>query len=261
MEVWAVIYKSDLFSEDLYQNALQLVDPESSTRIKRFYRREDACRTLIGRLLTRTLLKQRGIPVSAMVFGATAAKKPYIARLDPPIAYNISHDNALVAMAFAPGAHNPPAFSIGVDVMKVRIPGHETLVSFIDSVGDQLTPFEHRSLFSGISQDETLRRFFWIWTIKEAYTKALGLGLGFDFRRIEYDIEGNVLLVDKEIPEGWRFSKFVLNDEQNLYEGVVAEYVGGKGTEIIDESASRDWLTAYNAVEFVEEAIRELRER
>ncbi|KAF5387794.1 hypothetical protein D9615_000182 [Tricholomella constricta] len=125
----------------------------------------------------------------------------------------------------------------------------------------QLTPFEHRSLFSGIPQDETLRRFLWIWTMKEAYTKALGLGLGFDFRRIEYDIEGNVLLVDKEIPEGWRFSKFVLNDEQNLYEGVVAEYVGGKGTEIIDESASRDWLTAYNAVEFVEEAIHELRER
>ncbi|KAF8076164.1 hypothetical protein FPV67DRAFT_1712452 [Lyophyllum atratum] len=259
MEVWAVIYSPALFSDDLYQRALQHVDPESAARIKRFYRREDACRTLIGRLLTRTLLQQRGIPISEMSYGETSAKKPYITTLglDPPIAYNISHDNALVVMGFAPGIHNPPAFSVGVDVMKVRIPGRDTLASFINSVGDQLTPLEHRSLTSKISQDETLRRFFWIWTMKEAYTKALGLGLGFDFRRVEYDIEANIVRVDQEIPAGWRFSKFMLNVEDDVYEGVVAEFLGGSQTEIIHESTPRDWLISYNAVEFVEKAIRE----
>lgn len=33
-----------LFFPQLYQDALASVDPESQTRIKRFYRREDACR-------------------------------------------------------------------------------------------------------------------------------------------------------------------------------------------------------------------------
>lgn len=34
--------------------------------------------TLIGRLLPRMMLRQQGVPVHAMAFGATAAGKPYI---------------------------------------------------------------------------------------------------------------------------------------------------------------------------------------
>jgi 4'-phosphopantetheinyl transferase len=108
---------------------------------------------LIGRFLTRTLLSQRGVPSANMVFGVTEAGKPYFVRvlhvchiqtqiplkksagLDPPIAYNISHDNALVAMAFAPGIYGAPAYNIGIDVMKVRIPGRDTFASFVHTVG------------------------------------------------------------------------------------------------------------------------------
>lgn len=55
-----------------------------------------------------------------------------------PVGFNITHDNSLIAMAFAPGIYNPPAFSIGVDVMKVKIPGRETFASFVKTVGDQV---------------------------------------------------------------------------------------------------------------------------
>lgn len=58
--------------------------------------------------------------------------------LVPPLAYNITHDNDLVAMAFAPGINNPPAYNVGIDVMKVRIPGRETFDSFVNTVGDQV---------------------------------------------------------------------------------------------------------------------------
>jgi 4'-phosphopantetheinyl transferase len=109
-----------------------------------------------------------------------------------------------------------------------------------------------------MSHDEGLRRFFWIWTLKEAYTKALGLGLGFDFRRVEFDVEQNIVRVDEEIPAGWRFSKFVLNDGEDLYEGVVAEYLGGKQFEVIPESASQSWLASHHAVPFVENAMQNL---
>ena len=57
--------------------------------------------------------------------------------LDPPIEYNITHDNDLVAMAFTSGDQRK-CNNIGIDVMKVRIPGHESFASFVETVGDQV---------------------------------------------------------------------------------------------------------------------------
>ena len=59
--------------------------------------------------------------------------------LDPHIEYNITHDNDLVAMAFTSGDQQTcNNIMIGIDIMKVRIPGHESFASFVDCVGDQV---------------------------------------------------------------------------------------------------------------------------
>lgn len=42
-------------------------------------------------------------------------------------------------MVSSPNTYNPPAFTIGVDVMKVRIPGRETFAAFVETVGDQVS--------------------------------------------------------------------------------------------------------------------------
>lgn len=94
--------------------------------------------------------------------------------------------------------------------------------------------------------------------MKEAYTKALGIGLGFDFKRVEFDIEENVLRVDGTIPAGWNFRMFVLHHGEDTYEGVVAEFLGCGQTEVIYETGSREWLKQYDAVPFVEQAILRL---
>ena len=59
----------------------------------------------------------------------------------PPTGFNISHDNELVAMVFAPGVHGPPAFQIGVDVMRVRLPRGERFTSFLRAVGDTVSGY------------------------------------------------------------------------------------------------------------------------
>jgi 4'-phosphopantetheinyl transferase len=96
-----------------------------------------------------------------------------------------------------------------------------------------------------------------MWTMKEAYTKALGMGLGFDFSRIEYDVEVDVLRVDGAVPSGWHFDKFVLQDGPDIYQGVVAEYREGTTTEIV-QATDQGWLMVEPATMFIEQTILNL---
>ncbi|KAF8211350.1 hypothetical protein K438DRAFT_1807156 [Mycena galopus ATCC 62051] len=207
------------------------------------------------------LLHARGVALADMKFGATEAGKPFIATsgVDPSIAYNVSHDNGLVAMVSSANTDNPPAFTVGVDVMKLRIPGRESFTSFVETVGDQLTSLERRLISSAVNKQQGLERFFWMWTAKEAYTKALGLGLGFDFSRIEFDPALDVFRVDGVIPKGWRLSKFKVFHGVDIYQGVVAELVeGDDDTVVISESHPHEWLTVLDATSFIESAIEKL---
>jgi 4'-phosphopantetheinyl transferase len=96
-----------------------------------------------------------------------------------------------------------------------------------------------------------------MWTLKEAYTKALGVGLGFDFTRVEYNIPENVVLVDGKTPVGWCFTKFEVPVGSDLYQGVVAEFVGGDDSQLLLVDGE-DWLVCHNAVSFVQRAIQDL---
>jgi hypothetical protein len=66
--------------------------------------------------------------------------------------------------------------------------------------------------------------------VKETYTKALGLGMGFDFGRIEFNYLTDEVKVDGEMLRGWEFHLFsfeIVEGGTELYEGVAARCVGG----------------------------------
>jgi 4'-phosphopantetheinyl transferase len=94
-----------------------------------------------------------------------------------------------------------------------------------------------------------------MWTLKEAYTKALGLGLGFDFKKIEYNVLQGEVKVDGIAPTGWRFTTFRIKDGDDLYQGVVAERTGDT-TELI-EATSKDlpWLRVVEARRILRDAV------
>ncbi|KAI1792852.1 hypothetical protein LXA43DRAFT_1003505 [Ganoderma leucocontextum] len=275
MEVRAVIFDAANVDEldELYQEALAFVDEDSRAHLKKYYHRIDSIRGLIGRLLPRLLLKEQGIPLTAMTFGKTPAGKPYITSIvREPIGYNITHDNGVIAMAFSTGKSlfpDPPAYRTGLDVMLLQLPKRDTFPGFVEIFSEQLTSLERTILLPpapvpSLSPREQLRRFYLIWTLKEAYTKALGLGMGFDFSRIEYDVPNDVVRIDGVVPRGWRFTRFELRnevkgDQIEEYVGVVARFVEEGDAECKVVAASTpQWLKVYDAAQFMKMAIDEL---
>ncbi|KAJ3537374.1 hypothetical protein NMY22_g5612 [Coprinellus aureogranulatus] len=159
-------------------------------------------------------------------------------------------------MAFAAGGHNPPAFSVGIDVMKAQVPARDTVDSFIAVFEEQLTALEKSQLTPEVAEQERVKRFFWMWTVKEAYTKALGIGLGYDFRRVEFDSVQRRVRIDEQVPNGWKFTLFEVVDGEDLYEGVTAEFVGGVESGVHDETGkdNSSWLTVEDAASVLRRA-------
>jgi len=82
-----------------------------------------------------------------------------------------------------------------------------------------------------VPENEALCRFYLIWTIKEAYTKAIGLGLGFDPSRIEYDMAANMVAIDGVVATEWVFETSQVTVDEDTYRVTVAQFVGsGNGS-------------------------------
>ncbi|KAF5373016.1 hypothetical protein D9758_001463 [Tetrapyrgos nigripes] len=178
------------------------------------------------------------------------------------------------------------AGSIGIDVMKVALPGrHDTYWSFVPIFAEQLTPLEQSLLIppphirKSFDTSRGLEHFYWIWTLKEAVTKALGIGLGFDFSRIEFDLRGTgeeggeahghggIVRIDGTVPKGWKFTKFTqvvdTGNDKHLYVGVIAEYMSEDFETVViphvpTSSPPYPFISHFHATSFVEDAIREL---
>jgi len=183
---------------------------------------------------------ERGIDANDVEIAVTEAGKPYVK--SPPtvtLAYNISHDSSYVAMVFETGDLQPGADAVvGVDIMKVELPRGETVRSFASVLSDQLTGQERLHLANNLQNSSTaMEILFKYWTLKESYTKALGMGLGFDFSRVEYQMlregmETERVLVDGVALRGWEFRGFTWHDGSSYYVGMAARRVSVDDTEV-----------------------------
>ena len=100
--------------------------------------------------------------------------------------------------------------------------------------GVQLTKAELDIFTPALDTATAIRYIFLLWTLKEAYTKALGVGLGFDFNRIEYKIPQSCVSVDGRPAKGWEFLLFEVQVQgtTDVYQGAVARRVGGEVTHM-----------------------------
>jgi 4'-phosphopantetheinyl transferase len=119
-------------------------------------------------LVRRRLSDYEALPPEAWTFERTAHGKPALPVAqagEPPLAFNLSHTRGLVACAVGRLA------DVGVDVEAVdRMADRQ-------EVADRFFTREEIALLESVRGDQAAVRFTELWTLKEAYLKAVGVGL------------------------------------------------------------------------------------
>jgi len=189
----------------------RLLSPDEHLRWQRFLRESDRRRFLLSRALTRTVLGElTGSGPADLVFSHGPFGKPCLSSSSVGSAtlhFNLSHTRGLVVLAVSFDAE------LGIDVEEVQRD-----VELLPLARRYFSKTEVGQL-EALEGEDQRELFFALWTLKEAWLKAKGLGLRvpleeFGFTLVnslsgQYSIILNCEPQLQEVPEEWRFWRFV----------------------------------------------------
>ncbi len=144
--------------------------------------------------ILRECLKTRKInytdetPVSRGEYG-----KPFLSE-HPEIRYNMSHADGIAVCLMTDS-------ECGVDCENVR-PYRPNVVKRAFSESE-------KKLIENTPEDERDLLFFRLWTLKESYVKAIGIGISYPLNTVEFSFEGNKI---KTSVKGYKFRQYILKD-------------------------------------------------
>jgi 4'-phosphopantetheinyl transferase len=174
-------FTSDL-DESERRRCQALLSEEELTRHARFRFEQDQDSFLVAHALTRTMLADAlGVGASELQFEQGKNGRPELARpaTAPRLRFNLSHTRGLVACGLA------LELDIGVDVE------HRDRRVEIDTLSQRVFSDSERHGLDALAGDAQRRRFFELWTLKEAYLKATGDGISRELQAISIGIHAN----------------------------------------------------------------------
>lgn len=204
---------------------LAILDEEERDRATRFHLDRDRKLFVLGRAFLRCLLaRYTGTHPAHIRFKQNQYGKLFLEHPVSSVQFNVAHSGDCIIHAIAQGAE------VGVDV--------ETIRDFAepDTISSYFAPGEQEWLLAA-DLHERNTGFFTLWTCKEAYIKALGLGLSKPLNsfgislaerrepKILFDSDNNTL------PNSWRLLLF--EPSPNLL-GCVAVDMASKVVELRD---------------------------
>ena len=140
------------------------LSPAEIRRADRYQKPADRHLSLVSKVLVRYLVAgMTGRHPASLCFSANDHGKPFVADL-PDIHFNLSHSHGAAVCAVCRDT------AVGVDV---EDSGRQTNLS----IADRFFSLPEAELVSRATGDEQRKMFFDIWTLKEAYIKAVGKGL------------------------------------------------------------------------------------
>jgi len=193
-EVHVYYLKSDTAADG--EAWLRLLSPEERERYGRYLFEKDRRIFLLAHALARLVLAlYTGSEPEDLEFDVNEYGKPSVrAQAGKPCpGFNLSHTHGMVALAVAQEQ------DIGVDVEDTR-----RSADWLGLTGKVFTPAEQADLWS-LAPDDRKQRFYELWTLKEAYIKARGMGLSLP-------LEGFSMRMPRNAPVGIEFGAAIEDD-------------------------------------------------
>ena len=222
VQIWQIpLQVSDERSPAIIHQYRRCLSPDEKAKADRFRFEKDQRRFIVARGTLRHLLarqldqKPQQVSFCYGTYGKpTVSLDPSskaLAGADRDFHFNLSHSGEIALCALG---HKR---KVGVDIEQVK-----TIQRLDGMMRRTLIDSEQRQVKSALGNSQQSRAFLQRWTCKEAYLKAIGLGLTQSMQTIEVQMEPPKLLqVPEDCAEGWRLHLVDLS-EVNLSE----DYVG-----------------------------------
>jgi len=182
-----------------------LLSEEEREKHKNFYFVRDRDLYLLTHGLVRTTLsKYLKIDPGKLVFTNTGYGRPEIAQSegDPQIRFSVSRSHGLVACLIV------LSIDAGVDVERIR------KLDNLKTLSEDVFTYLEISRFRDLSENDQMEGFFTLWTLKEAYIKARGIGFSLPLNRFSFYFDAARcirIFVSPELqdtPSNWQFASY-----------------------------------------------------
>lgn len=176
---------------------LALLTPNERSRAARFRFEKDRRLFVLARCLLRTTLGEAlTMPPSCVPLRPGPNGKPELSLPNHSVAFNLSHSETQLAVAIAKGA------AVGVDIEYI-----DRSIDVISLAQGHFCPAEIEYLRN--NPEHPSASFFRFWTLKEAYLKAVGTGIGvslanIDVSRVLFQSPTEPDYLDEQQPRGVR---------------------------------------------------------
>lgn len=186
-------------SEQTYNEAFAVLSEDERTKANRFHFEKHRCRYVMARSgLRRILCYYFSCQPEALKFAYSAHGKPRIAYPEniKAIQFNLSHSGEIALYGFS------CKYELGIDIETISDRPTDGLARryFAPAEADQLLQ---------LNQDTRKKSFYDVWTQKEAFIKALGLGLSYPLTNFEVGVTGSprlIKIIDDD-PVQWHLQK------------------------------------------------------
>ncbi len=167
---------------EVFDRFFKKMNTQRRNKILRCKNDEDKYRSLLAGILLKYGLEQLGLSYDSLMFSEGLHGKPFIENQEA-IHFSISHSGDYVVCVISDS-------NVGIDIENSKRLLMKQRNASLDKVAKRSFTVEEYALYE--SSDDKLEMFLKLWTRKESYSKAKGMGLAIDFSKTNVMSEKNI---------------------------------------------------------------------